>query len=70
MLIPYGKKVQMLKYLTYNAELIYLFLAVCDNNMPQLGFNNVESADVTFLDPVLAAEPLPSSPTKVVAILV
>ena len=59
-----------MKYLTYNAELIYLFLTACDNNMPKLGFDNIESADVTFLDPVLPAEPLPSRPTKVVAILV
>jgi len=62
--------VQLLKYLTYNAELIYLFLTACDNNMPKLGFNNIESADVTFLDLILPAEPLPSRPTKVVAILV
>ena len=61
---------QLLKYLTYNAELIYLFLTACDNNMPKLGFNNIESADVTFLDLILPAEPLPSRPTKVVAILV
>jgi len=38
--------------------------------MPKLGFNNIESADVTFLDLILPAEPLPSRPTKVVAILV
>jgi len=38
--------------------------------MPKLGFDNIESADVTFLDPILPAEPLPSRPTKVVAIFI
>ena len=65
-----GKKGATAKVLTYNAELIYLFLTACDNNMPKLGFDNIESADVTFLDLILPAEPLPSRPTKVVAILV
>jgi hypothetical protein len=38
--------------------------------MPQLGFNNIKGADVTFLDPILMAEPLPAQSTKVVAVVV
>ena len=51
---------QLLKYLTYNAELIYLFLTACDNNMPKLGFDNIESAHVAFLQTVLLIEPPPT----------
>ena len=31
-------------------------LVACDNNMPQCGFDDVESADVPYLQPVLPAE--------------
>ena len=38
--------------------------------MPQLGLNDVEGADITFLDPILLAELLPARPSQVVAVLV
>ena len=53
-------KGQGLQYLTHIVELIYLFLAACDNNMPQCGFDNIESAHVAFLQTVLLIEPPPT----------
>jgi hypothetical protein len=42
------------------AELVYLFLVACNNDMPQCRFNNIEGADVTFLETVLLAESPPA----------
>jgi hypothetical protein len=47
--------------------MIYLFLGAGDNNMPQCGFDNIEGADVTFLEAVLLAELPPALYKKVAA---
>jgi hypothetical protein len=36
------------------------YYIMCDNDMPQCGFNNVEGADVAFLETVLPAKLLPT----------
>lgn len=53
-----NKKVQELQRLTHIAELIHISLTARDN-MPQCGFDDIESADISFLKTVLA-EPLPT----------
>lgn len=40
---------------------------MCDNDMPQGGFNNVDGADISNLDLVLLTEPLPIQTTNIVA---
>ena len=47
------------------ADLIYFFLTACHDNMPHCGFDDIEGADVTFLDIVLLAECPPAMHKKV-----
>jgi len=55
------------QYLTHIAGLIYLFFIARDNDMPNCGFDNIEGADVTFLETVLLAEPPPALNKQVAA---
>ena len=45
-------------------------LTTVNDDMPEQGFNYVEGANVTFLDLILPAEPLPAWPDLVAGILV
>ena len=45
-------------------------LAACDNNMPQCGFDDVESADVPYLQPVLPAELHPARSNMITTVAV
>ena len=51
-------------------QLIYLLLTAHDINMPQSGFDDIEGADITLLESVILAEPLPTQPNPVAAMLV
>ena len=57
-------------YLTHIAQPVHLFLIItCDNYMPQCGFNNIEGADVTFLETVRLAEHHPAPQNNKAVIL-
>jgi hypothetical protein len=56
----------MLQYLTHIEELIYHFIITLDINTPQRSFDNIEGADVAYLEIVLLTKPLPT-PQKYVA---
>lgn len=57
----------MFHYSTHILGLTYLFFIACDSDMPHCGFDNLEGADVTFLEPVLLAEPPPALYKQVAA---
>jgi hypothetical protein len=42
---------------------------MCDDDMPQLGFDDIEGADITNLQFVLPAELLPSQLNSIITIL-
>jgi len=55
--------------LTHITELIHLFLTPCDNNVPHCGLDDIEGADVSYLEAVLLAEPHPTIPKLVAPLL-
>jgi hypothetical protein len=64
--IPYRGVIEA-KYSTAQAR--SHSLAMCDIDMPQRGFDDIEGADVTYLHIVLPAELFPSRPNNTTTIL-